>query len=122
MKFVLLVMMISLASCGAVQYQKADSNDAFSVGYYDTKIKANTYRVKFQGNGNNSPDNVYMNFLKRGAELARDNNFKFFLVKNDQAGALQNGPVFWPYHQGNIELTNTNDKDAFVATEILSQK
>ncbi len=116
---ILLLFIFMVVSCGSVQYGKASGTSAHDTGYSDYKLKKNMYRVKFQGNGNNSPDNVYMLFLRRSAELGREIGYKYFIVSDDNAGAVDNGPVSWPYHQGNILYSNVETEESFIIEDIL---
>ena len=79
-KFVLyLISVIFLLSCaGTVKYIRAKNPG--EIGYYDTKIQGNMYRVSYRGAKNTHPSIIKNYLLFRCAELTIDNNYQYFII------------------------------------------
>ena len=69
-----------LASC-ATGYHP----DGFSGGFNDFKLSANTYQVRFSGNGFTSGERAYKYAVRRAAELAKENGYRYFKVINSSS-------------------------------------
>ena len=109
MKFLFaLTLAIGLSGCATSKYHKWETmNDS---GFKETKISKGLYTVIYQGNGNNSPADVYTFFLKRASQLTKSKGYQFFRVENGQAGSRQNGPVNWPNYTGNIRFLKVKEQ------------
>lgn len=64
-----------LASC-ATAYKP----NGLTGGYSEMKLNSNTYVVNFRGNGFTSPERVKAMALLRGADLTKQNGFRYFAV------------------------------------------
>lgn len=49
-------------------------------GYSDMRLNNDTYKVAFRGNGFTSQDKVQNLLLRRCAELAKQNNYRYFVI------------------------------------------
>jgi len=113
-----LFLLFLLTSCAGAQYQEFSSFSG--KGYKNSKIGEDTYTVFYQGDGKNTPDIIYQYFLRRSAEIAKENGKKYYCIKKDNPGNFLNGIVYWPNHNGVIQVTNKKDSERCkIADEIL---
>jgi hypothetical protein len=121
--FLLGFAILFLFGCGAVPYKKMGSGGVGKVptGYEDVEVAKNLYRVKFQGNGNNTSTEVYQMFLRRAAEVTAEKGGTHFLVENGQANNFDNVGVQWPAYEGNVKVLNSPQEDSMAAKEILAK-
>lgn len=117
MKLIFLLSLFIFTSCGALQYQPKDNFNGGG-GYSEEKLTSNRYIVTFQGNGHNTPAQVYKYFLRRSAEIAKANSYEYFRVVKDSPGTMNNGSASWPNHTGEILLTK-DSKSSYAIAEIL---
>lgn len=55
-----------------------------SGGFSDTKLSATRYQVPFRGNGHTSPGRAEKFVLRRAAELALENGYRYFVMDAPQ--------------------------------------
>lgn len=72
--------MILLVSC-ATGYHPMMLNG----GFQDFKLANDTYMVKFRGNGFTSQDRAFTFALRRSAELAKENGYRYFKIVNSSS-------------------------------------
>ena len=71
----------SLLGCAtATPYQP----DTHGEGFKDLKIESNKFRVSFKGNSITPRDTVETYLLYRSAELTKENNFDYFVIREQQ--------------------------------------
>ncbi len=75
--FCLIVVAVTLA---CTTYHAAGPTGGFS----ETKLSATSYQVYFRGNGYTSPARVQKFMLRRAAELALENGFRYFVIDAPQ--------------------------------------
>lgn len=76
--------LLLLVSCATrAPYQKQGVNGILRVGYSETKITNNSYRVLYL---DTDPNVAYQRFMRRAAELTQESGFKFFSIKDGSAG------------------------------------
>ena len=80
---VFILQLFLLSGCAIPEYQKFQANGYHRVGWKEFKISEDTYNVVYQGKDN---VNARKGFLRRSSELSRENNKKYFCVKNQSAG------------------------------------
>ena len=76
MKFLTSVLLVLMLAGCATSYQKK----GFTGGWSETQLDENLFRVNFQGNGYTSSQRAWDFALLRSAELALDNNYKYFIL------------------------------------------
>lgn len=97
---------------GCADYKKYHKWEDFNrTGYRETKVANDLYSLIYQGAGNNQPDEVYQYFLKRAAELSKQNGFQYFRVENGQPGSRLNAVVTWPNYTGQIRFLKEKKKE-----------
>jgi hypothetical protein len=72
--FPILSLLLAFTAC--TTYHAAGPTGGFS----ETKLSATSYQVYFRGNGYTSPARVEQFMLRRAAELALENGFRYFLL------------------------------------------
>ena len=75
-KFIKISIFVLLCNGCATPYIKLGKNG----GYSDKKISNNRYEVSFQGNTRTSDEKVRKYFLRRCADIARQNNYAYFVI------------------------------------------
>lgn len=68
-----------LAGC-ATAYQP----NGLTGGFSETKLSQNVYRISFQGNGFNRPEQASEMSLLRAAELMQESGYPFFIVMDER--------------------------------------
>jgi hypothetical protein len=124
----LLISSITLISCASVPYyQKVNENGFHRVGYTDTKISSNQWRVTYLDV--NSAD-AYKKFLMRSSDLAKQNNKRYFTVK-DVGASKENSmmlgigygsqvDIALPQYEATIVMCDKDTPNSFDAEDILS--
>ncbi len=64
------------AGTGCTTYHASGATGGFS----ETKLSATSYQVQFRGNGYTSPARVQKFMMRRAAELALENGFRYFIL------------------------------------------
>lgn len=77
---ILLLLFLTAGCATATPYQP----DTKGEGYKDLKIEDNKYRIAFKGNSVTPRDVVETYLLYRSAELTAENNFDYFVVREQQ--------------------------------------
>lgn len=72
----LVILMLALLTSCATSYQPL----GLSGGYSDLQLNATTYKVAYNGNGYTSTDRLQNLLLYRCANLAMQNNFRYFII------------------------------------------
>jgi len=125
MKVLVFLSLVFFASCGTVGYQKAGDN-GFRLGYSEVKLTKNKYRVKYLGKESTI---VYKRFLKRCSEIAINNKYKYFTIK--EVGSLTEGvsigvgigrsfsSIQNPQYEATVVFSNKKSEDSFSAKELI---
>ncbi len=112
------LLLLVLLGCSGAPYSPYSSFTR--KGFKDKKLSSGKYQVAFYGDGNNTPMEVHELFLRRSAEIAKQDSKQGFCVTRDMPGAKANGPVTWFYHEGIVMLTDSpTKKDCHFARDIL---
>lgn len=120
-----LILIVTISGCATpILYKKAGAvninGEAFRTGYSDDKISLNRFHVKFQGNGQNSTNDVYKKFLRRAAEVTIENKHKWFLIENTVHGIGGYGALSpWPNYEGDVIFVPSGNEKTFNAEDIL---
>lgn len=126
MKTAILLLFVSVlvVSCAHPGYQKKFANGMHRVGYTDTSLGGGMYRVSYLDLDSTLS---YNGFIRRGAEIANENNKEFFCVvgtnQNQEykpvflAGTIQNWGLLT--HEGTIKLSDHLDGDCYRASDII---
>ncbi len=125
MKRFIIVMALMLSGCAsAVKYGAVGANWwASDTGYSERKISQDTYHVLFQGNGHNTSVDCQGYFLRRAAEIAHDQGFAYFVVKDSVAGYTSQLGTTWQNYQGTVKLSKSQGGEGFYAVaDLLGRK
>ncbi len=76
-KLAIIGLMLFLTAC-ATHYQPEDTAHPGAGGYSEKQLSKDLYEVHFSGNGNTSRVSVEKMFLRRCAELTKQNGYKYF--------------------------------------------
>lgn len=95
-KYISIIFILILSSC--TSYQRL----GFGGGYTDKQLSENTFYVSFRGNGYTSWDRVYNFYLRRAAEVMRENGFSYFTI-SDGGGKTNTNVII---NDGNVDVYN----------------
>lgn len=116
-----------LGACATPEYQKAGANGTHRTGYSDFKVSDNSYRVKYLDNGSQK---AYKNFMRRASELAIENGYRYFEIRdkgpmkesakmvNLGSGVSQNWAL--DQYEATVVFKKKKDDDSIDAKEYLS--
>lgn len=113
MKLPTTIIMLLVAGC--TSYQPRGVTGGFS----ETQMSPTLYQVRFVGNGYTSEERATEFFLRRCAEIALENGFRYFVI-TDERGTT---PNFWDSSRVRggtlrlLELSETNAADAVVVVK-----
>jgi nitrogen regulatory protein PII-like uncharacterized protein len=117
MKSVLiLVVVIAFHVSGCTSYQSSGATGGFS----ETQLSPTMYQVRFVGNGYTSEARATEFFLRRCAELALENGYRYFNI-NDERGT---SPNFWDASRvraGTLRFLEAATDDAADAVLVIRQ-
>lgn len=116
---------ILVSGCvSAPYYQKENANGIHRVGYSESKIDNNIYRVKYL-----DARDQYLKFLMRSSELTIQNGYKYFTIKdsaNTKEGSVNVSTApgvvadfALNEYEATIVMSNEKEKDSFDAKQIL---
>lgn len=114
---------ILVLGCATSGYKKANTQGSVN-GYEEVKLSPTSFRVKYQG-GTDSTMAIYQYFLRRSAELSKQNGFSFFTVSDNGTGQTVRGTEEFgrelkiPYYEGTITMHRESKPNAISAEEIL---
>lgn len=128
MKAFLFVSGMFLISCASVPYyQKMNENGFHRVGYDDTKIGSNQWRVTYL---DLKSADAYKKFLMRSSDIAKQNGGRYFTVKDVGAGkenSMMMGigygsqvDLALPQYEATIVLCGKDTPNAIDAEDILA--
>jgi hypothetical protein len=117
---------VLMSGCATMNDYKKVGTGGTLGGYDEVEIKPGVYKVTFQGQGDGTNDvNVYSSFLRRSADLARQNKAPYFKVTEGLAGSIHRGMGFAsvsiPNYTGLVTFLQTKEPDSFSADEILAK-
>lgn len=121
----LMLASLLLAACATNPYQRMGTGGTIG-GYDESLIKPGQYRVTYQGQGEDANDaNVYKSFLRRCADLAKQNGSPYFKVTEGIAGAKHQGNLYAqvsiPNYTGTLTLLHKSEEGALVTADVLAQ-
>ena len=110
-------------------YQAAGANGVHRVGYSETRLMKNVYRVKYLGKDSQS---AYKNFYRRSSELTIENGYSYFVVsdlnqdREQKAGSLKMSAwhsvdLSIPKYEGTVTMYKDQRKDSVDAREFLNE-
>jgi hypothetical protein len=93
----------------------------YVIGYTDTKLTTNSYRVKYVG----GEGKTYALFLRRAAELTLSSGHSHFIVKDGTSADLHRGYVQGvamnlPQYEATVVMLKAPTAEAVDAKEVLS--
>lgn len=105
------LMVLSFMGC-ATTYQPR----GFSGGYTETQLNKDLFEVSFSGNGFTSYSTVSDMFLRRCAEITKENGYSHFVLVNQDSGSTtqtvssqQSGTISPNYYGGYNYTANTSN-------------
>lgn len=113
-KITLIISALILSSCAsAPYYQKSGENGFHRLGYTETKISSDSYRVSYLDVDSTE---AYKKFLMRSSELALANNHPHFIVRDASAYI----DSLLPAYSGTVVFQKTKSENTHDAKEIIS--
>lgn len=76
LRFITMTSLLSLFSSCATEYKKMGKYG----GYEDKKLDVGLYEVTYQGNTKISDEKIHHYFLRRSAEVTKENQFQYFKI------------------------------------------
>ena len=111
----LLLVSITISGC-ATPYQKVGANGVHRTGYSEMKVADNKYRVSYI---EITPDKAYKGFMRRAAEIAKEQGQETFTVRDITTGKDANGPGTLDQYAGVVILGDKLAKDSYQVALIL---
>lgn len=88
-------------------------------GFKETRLNERTFTVRFRGNGFTSKDRASQFLLRRGAELALENGFRYFAMEDQRVEDHFDGLANMPERSMTIRLLETLAEDRNAADAVI---